>query len=110
MLHPILLAKDHDLSKLIIVDCHLKVQHLGIGATLNQIRSSGFWVPKARQAIKNILSNCVFCKKINNLAFKYPKVTNLPKARVNLVKPFRHVGVDYTGAVHIKDSKKGPKN
>ena len=106
VLHPILLAKDHELTKLIIEDCHLKVQHLGIGATMNQVRLSGFWITRARQAIKNVISPCLFCKKINNLAFKYPKVTNLPKNRVNLVQPFRHVGVDYTGAIHIREGKK----
>ena len=45
------------------------------------------------------------CQKLNNLAFKYPKVTNLPKHRVNLIKPFLHTGIDYTGHVWVKDDE-----
>ena len=105
LVNPILIAKNHDLTKLIIEDCHLKCQHLGIGSTLNKVRMSGFWIPRARQAVKNVLSSCFMCKKFNSLSFKYPKVTNLPKHRVNLVKPFKHVGLDYTGTIMVKDSK-----
>ena len=52
LINPIILAKDHNLTRLIIEDCHVKVQHLGISATLTRVRMSGFWIPKARQAIK----------------------------------------------------------
>ena len=99
LINPILLAKDHDLTRLIIQDCHVRCQHLGIGSTLTKVRMSGFWIPKARQAIKNAISSCMMCKKFNSLSFKYPKVTNLPKHRVNFIKPFQHPGIDYTGSI-----------
>ena len=102
VLKPILLGKDHYLTELIIMDCHKRCKHLGIQTTLNKVRISGFWVPKARQMVKKVLSQCIACQKINNLTFKYPKVTNLPKHRVNLVKPFMHTGIDYTGHVWVK--------
>ena len=105
LINPILLGKNHDLTKLIIQDCHAKCQHLGIGSTLTKVRMSGFWIPKARQAIKNVISSCYLCKRFNSLSFKYPKVTNLPKHRVNFVKPFLHTGIDYTGSIFVKDSK-----
>ena len=44
-------------------------------------------------------------KNLINLTFKYPKVTNLPKHRVNLIKPFLHTGIDYTGHVWVKDDE-----
>ena len=102
ILNPILLAKGHPLTNLIIKDCHNRCKHLGIQSTLNKVRLSGFWIPKARQAVKTNLSQCILCKKFNNLAFKYPKVTNLPKHRVNLVKPYLHTGIDYTGHVWVQ--------
>lgn len=105
LVNPILLAKDHNLTKLIIEDCHYQCQHLGIGSTLTKVRMSGFWIPRIRQAVKNVLSSCPMCKKFNSLSFKYPKVTNLPKHRVNFIKPYQHVGIDYTGSIFVKDSK-----
>ena len=45
------------------------------------------------------------CKRFNSLSFKYPKVTNLPKHRVNFIKPFQHTGIDFTGCIYVKDSK-----
>ena len=103
--NPILLAKDHPLTRLIIENCHRNCQHLGIGSTLNKVRLSGFWIPKIRQAVKNVISHCILCKRFNNLSFKYPKVTNLPKHRVNFIKPFKHTGIDYTSHVWVKDGK-----
>ena len=103
--NPILLSKNHVLTNLIIHDCHKKVKHLGLTTTLRKIRMSGFWIPQARQVVKTQLQNeCYLCKRFNNLAYKYPKVTNLPKHRVNLIKPFQNTGIDYTGHVFVKDS------
>ena len=105
LMNPILLAKDHPLTRLIIENCHRNCQHLGIGSTLNKVRLSGFWIPKIRQAIKNVISHCTLCKRFNNLSFKYPKVTNLPKHRVNFIKPFLHTGIDYTSHLWVKDGR-----
>ena len=105
VINPILVGKKHPLTALIINDCHLKVKHLGLQATLNKVRLSGFWIPKARQAVKNVISHCIMCQRFNSLAFKYPKMTNLPKHRVNMVKPFSHTGVDYTGHLWVKNDK-----
>ncbi len=89
--NPILLRKEHFLTKLIIMDVHSKMQHLGLQTTLNHIRKSRFWISKAGQAVKNAISNCITCKKFNAFSFDYPKMTNLPKTRLNLVKPFLHL-------------------
>ena len=101
--NPILLAKNHHLTELIIIDAHKQCKHLCIQTTLNKVRLSGYWIPKARQIVKRVISQCVTCQKINNLAFKYPKMTDLPKHRVKLVKPFLHTGIDYTGHIWVKN-------
>ena len=42
--HPILMPKGCHISKLIILWCHQKTGHSGRGMTLNEVRSSGFWI------------------------------------------------------------------
>ena len=45
------------------------------------------------------------CRKMNSLSFKYPKMTDLPAHRVNLIRPFAHTGVDYTGHIMVRDGE-----
>ena len=103
VINPIVLGKSHELTKLIILDCHSRVKHLGVQATLNKVRHSGFRVISPYQTIKNVINPCFICRKFNSLSFSYPKMTDLPKHRVNMVRPFSHVGVDYTGHIFCKD-------
>ena len=109
IINPILLAKVHPLSSKLVEDCHRRCKHLGIQATLNLVRLSGFWIPKPYQSIKKILANCSICKKFNSLAFKYPKVTDLPKHRVDMIRPYKHTGLDYTGHIFVRSNNKDIK-
>ena len=59
--------------------------------------------------MKKVISKCFTCKKFNNLAFKYPKITNLPKHRVNFIKPFKQTGIDFTGHVWVKQRENTKK-
>ncbi|KAF0305677.1 hypothetical protein FJT64_022742 [Amphibalanus amphitrite] len=102
-LNPVLLAKEHQLTSLLINDQHLKCKHLGIGTTLTALRERGFWIPAGRQVVKRILKDCITCKKHNSLAFSYPKLTDLPKERVRFLKPFHDTAIDYTGHIFVKD-------
>ena len=103
IIHPVLLPKLHSLTRLIIEDCHLKVKHLGIQSTLNKVRMSGFRLIKPFQSVKAVINPCAMCQKYNALSYKYPRMTNLPEHRVNLVRAYGHVGVDYTGHIIVKD-------
>ena len=76
---PIILPKDHVLTRLIILHVHLAVKHLGIQATLNHLRLAGFCLVHPYQSVKNVVHPCLICKKSNALSYIYPKVTNLPK-------------------------------
>ena len=44
--HPTLFPKSCKTTELIICWCHHKITHAGQGITINQIRSSGFWIIK----------------------------------------------------------------
>lgn len=81
----------HSLTELIIKESHHRYNHLSINATVIKLRLSGFWVPKTWQAVNYVISKCYICKIFNNLAFRYTKLTNLPKHRVEFVKPFQNI-------------------
>ena len=70
---------------------------MGSGSTLNFLREQGFWIHKGLVAAKTEISHCTVCRKYNALAYKYPKVVAMPKHHMNLVKPFNHVVIDFTG-------------
>ena len=49
------------------------------------------------------------CKKFNNLNYQYPRMTDLPRDRVNLVRPYRNIGTDFTGFVMVKEGEREVK-
>ena len=95
--NPIVLPRDSNLTKLYVWFFHEKTKHLGVNSTLNCLRNHGFWIPKGRIVVKSVISDCILCRKMNCLPFKYPKVTDFIADRVNYVRPFRYTGVDFTG-------------
>ena len=101
--NPVLMGKGHKLTELIVEFYHYNCKHLGLQTTLNNVRTGGFWIPKMRQVVKSILSKCIICRKFNSLSFHYLGMTNLRKHRVNLMKPFQHTGVDFTGHLWVKN-------
>ena len=98
---PVMLPKDHHLTFLQILRCHKKVHHCGVKSTLAELRTK-FWVPKGRQVVKKILSQCVTCKKWEGTAFTQPVTASLLEFRVNLAPPFSRVGVDFAGPMYVK--------
>ena len=102
LINPIMLPKDSFYSKLLVRDFHKQCKHLGVASTLNRLRTCCYWLPKGRATIKQVLSDCITCKKINAFSFRYPRVTDFIKDKVNFTKPFQHTGVDYTGHFFVK--------
>ena len=97
---PIILPKDHRLTYLQIQQCHKRVLHSGVRDTLAELRSR-FWVPKGRQLVKKVLSQCVVCKKLEGTSFAQPPVSSLPEFRVRPSPPFSKVGVDFAGPLYV---------
>ena len=102
---PIILPRDHRLTNLIILECHARIHHGGVRATLTELRSR-FWVPKGRQTVKKILNDCVICKRWQGAAYSNPKTAAMPGFRVREAAPFSKVGIDFTGlTLFVKDPK-----
>ena len=68
---PYLLPPRHSLSKLVIVDIHVRLCHSGATATLTALRQS-YWIPAARQYIKSILHHCTVCRKVSGKPYSAP--------------------------------------
>ena len=56
--YPILLPADHHLTVPIIEDCHKRTLHNDVKETLTGLRSR-FWVTKARQTVRRVISKCI---------------------------------------------------
>ena len=105
---PFLLPPKHPLSRLIILDIHIKLCHSGTNATLTGLRQS-FWIPAARQYVKSILHHCVTCHKVNGRPYAAPDPPPLPQLRTQDVHPFTFTGVDFTGALYVQQGKEEVK-
>ena len=82
---PFILPKEHDLTNLVIKDCHTRVHHSGLKASLAELHSR-YWVARARQIIKKLINKCVMCKKVGGA---YDAHLWLPYRSFGFVKVFR---------------------
>ncbi|XP_068234742.1 uncharacterized protein [Palaemon carinicauda] len=66
---PILLHKHSELTKLIILDLHVRLKHAGCYSLLAELRKE-FWIPHYFSVVKNVLKDCVTCKRYNGRSVK----------------------------------------
>ena len=97
---PYLLPRRHKITDLIIYDTHKKHFHAGTNSTVTYIRQK-YWIPAARQCVRNVLKKCVTCNKCCGSHYRAPGPPPLPKHRVQMMDPFTVTGVDFTGALYI---------
>ena len=99
----ILLPKHSYLTKLIILNCHHRMCHVGVGGTIVSLRDR-FWVPSARSETRRYLSKCVQCKRVSGRHYSLPLPPELPHFRFDtFIRPFSNVGVDFTGHLIVKN-------
>ena len=99
---PYLLPGKHALTKLIIEDAHRDQLHAGIAQTVTHLRQK-FWIPSIRQRVKTVLRKCVMCRKVTGKPYSAPDPPPLPATRVSDEPPFSVTGVDFSGALHVKE-------
>ena len=104
----VLLPKSCRIAELIVRWCHKRVAHGVRGMTINQIRSSGFWVTRCNSLVRSIISKCVRCKQLQR-KLQQQKVVGLPKDRMSEEPPFTHCGIDLFGPFVVKDGRKEVK-
>ena len=98
--HPILLPKQHLLTKHIVWEAHEKNQHAGIDWVHFHLRQK-FWIMSSRQIIRSILRKCQIClRKIPLLSTN--RITPLPSSKTNPNEAFVFVGLDYMTEVLLQ--------
>ena len=101
--HPILLDKDHHLTNLVLNECHERVMHGGVKATLTELRSK-YWIVRGRQLVKKVLHKCVICRRFQAKPYCSPPAPPLPSFRVNEARPFSYTGVDFAGPLYVRET------
>jgi len=82
---------------------HKEQLHAGVTGTVAAIRQ-GYWIPSARQLVRQLLRKCVSCRKVSGRPYTVPEPPPLPLDRVKEGKPFDVTGVDFTGALHVRNN------
>ena len=94
--HPIILSGKHMISKLILLDLHLKNLHTGREHILS------FFITKGKKLAKSIIQNCFICKR-QNVKPQAPMMSDLPKERLSFnEQPFTHTVIDYFEPINMK--------
>ena len=61
-------------------------------------------MPHGRPVVKQCVRECFTCKIVKGLTFRYPNPSSLPDCRVSYTRPFEVTGVDFTGAISLKNT------
>jgi len=94
--YPIILSARSWITKLIIIDIHLKMNHYGGTNYLLSKLNKRFWVIGARRLVKEVRKECIRCQFERKKRI-IQKMTPLPKFRFQ--KPlmvFTKTAVDFT--------------
>ncbi|GFS72765.1 integrase catalytic domain-containing protein [Trichonephila clavipes] len=91
---PILLPANDVVVKLIREE-HVKAMHAGSSILRSRLREK-FWIIRAKRLVKQVLSECVTCKRYKAKHVEVP-FAPLPRDSVTQTKVFEVTGVDYAG-------------
>ncbi|XP_067265288.1 uncharacterized protein [Chanodichthys erythropterus] len=107
-IHPIVLAPQHPVTKLIIKDYDEKLCHPGPERVFAEIRRT-YWVLRGREAVRRHQRHCVECRRWKGQP-QVPRMADLPPARQQLFKPaFFSTGIDCFGPYTIKIGRRNEK-
>ena len=101
VMHPIILPRESQITTRVVEWCHANVVHGGRGQTLNEVRSSGFWIPSANKFVRSVIFKCVKCRFLRGKVGEQI-MAELPKERVQEAPPFTYVGLDMFGPFIVK--------
>ncbi|XP_043063902.1 uncharacterized protein LOC122320026 [Drosophila ficusphila] len=102
--NPIILCKDHPITKLLVHYYHVQNCHIGTETVIANIRQR-FWITKCRNTVKNVIRNCQHCKN-RKAKPQAPLMGQLPTCRVvPTERAFLKVGIDYFGPIEITQNR-----
>ena len=103
--HPVVLPGQGHIAKILASHCHEKALHQAKGITLNEIRSSGFWIIGGGTMVSRMIHECVTCRRLR-AKVQEQKMADLPEDRLTPTHPFTYCGVDYFGPWYVKEGRK----
>ena len=93
---PILLPRNHRVTKLIIRNTHEKNGHVGLKQVISSLRQR-YWILQCTTAVKSVLGQCIFCRRAHR-PLMHQKMAPLPDDRLTPGEPpFTRVGIDFLG-------------
>ena len=101
--NPILLPRSYPLTTLLVQEAHERVFHDGIRETMTEIRRK-YWIPRVRSLTRQLIHQCVVCRKLEGTSFKPPPPPPLPTFRVKEDPAFTYTGVDFAGPIYVRGS------
>lgn len=105
---PILLPKDHHVTRLIVEDEHRRNAHVGQDTIFNNLRQR-FWVIDGRTTVRRICINCQQCK-VDTAKPIVPEMGNLPWYRLAYRQPpFTFTGIDFFGPLEVTVGRRREK-
>lgn len=99
--HPVVLPNSHRVTKLIFKHRHQELSHCGPQALLADIRRI-YWPIKGKFTARSVISKCVRCTKAKP-QITQPLMGQLPRQRVEILRPFAITGVDFAGPLIIRN-------
>ena len=96
---PYLLPGNNRFTALIVYATQL---HGRTHSTVTALRQC-YWIPAAWRVVAKLLRKCVICRRVAGKPFPIPDPPPLPLARVQDGPPFSVTGVDFTGAMYVRN-------
>ncbi|XP_055604724.1 uncharacterized protein LOC129752959 [Uranotaenia lowii] len=99
--NPIILPKDHPISRLIVLHYHIKYYHRNHQTVINELRQRFRVTPRLSSLYWKVRANCQLCKNLK-AAPRPPRMGNLPSTRLStFTRPFSFIGIDYFGPMFV---------
>ena len=104
--HPILLPKNHPVTRLIVLDAHRRLGHgTGVEHTLTELRTR-YWIVQGRRVVKNLVETCPECRRTFSRRMSGQRMAPLPKSRLlSTLRAFERVGTDFGGPYLTKQGR-----
>ncbi|GBM62415.1 hypothetical protein AVEN_56053-1, partial [Araneus ventricosus] len=93
--HPMLLPKDHHLTRSIIQEYHVRYLHAGPQLLLSLLRQK-FWFSHGLSIVRQECHKCLTCRRAKSQSCQQ-LMSDLPSVRITPDRPFKRVGVDFCG-------------
>ena len=84
---------------------HKDIKHPGVASTMAAVREE-WWIPQLRSKVKKLINSCYLCKVFSTRPYGPTETAVLPPFCTECGRPFETAGIDFSGPLSYKISKK----